>query len=204
MSDCLQPHEPQHARLPCPSLSPGVWSNLCPFSRWCHPSHPRLYCIPIGQRHFGPHWISWITSAKWQSSWYYSLDQLWTISFSKLRVESPMESDGNVLYKSKVHKHGTWFLVIGLARYNNLLFILEIEPYMSSIIRPFPPPLPKIHCPKSSVVFWDLCLTLWCKLSNPIILRICCFSFLDSINLMSFGQLRSLQTQLWHKTREVT
>ena len=27
----------QHARLPCPSSSPGVHSNSCPLSRWCHP-----------------------------------------------------------------------------------------------------------------------------------------------------------------------
>ena len=27
----------QHARLPCPSPSPGVCSNSCPLSRWCHP-----------------------------------------------------------------------------------------------------------------------------------------------------------------------
>ena len=36
MSDSLWPHEQQHARLPCPSLSPGVCSNSCPLSRWCH------------------------------------------------------------------------------------------------------------------------------------------------------------------------
>ena len=29
-------HELQHTRLPCPSLSPGVGSNSCPSSRWCH------------------------------------------------------------------------------------------------------------------------------------------------------------------------
>ena len=29
-------HELQHGRLPCPSLSPGVCSNSCPLSRWCH------------------------------------------------------------------------------------------------------------------------------------------------------------------------
>ena len=34
----LLPHAPQHARLPCPSLSPRVCSNSCPLSRWCHPS----------------------------------------------------------------------------------------------------------------------------------------------------------------------
>ena len=28
----------QHARLPCPSLSPGVYSNPCPLIRWCHPT----------------------------------------------------------------------------------------------------------------------------------------------------------------------
>ena len=30
------PHGPQHSRLPCPSLSPWVCSNLCPLSQWCH------------------------------------------------------------------------------------------------------------------------------------------------------------------------
>ena len=34
----LQPHEPQHARPPCPSLTPGVHPNPCPLSRWCHPA----------------------------------------------------------------------------------------------------------------------------------------------------------------------
>ena len=34
----LQPHGLQHARLPCPSLSPGVCSDSCPLSRWCDPT----------------------------------------------------------------------------------------------------------------------------------------------------------------------
>jgi len=38
VSDCLQPHEPQNARPPCPSPTPGVYPNLCPLSRWCHPT----------------------------------------------------------------------------------------------------------------------------------------------------------------------
>ena len=38
MSDSLRPHELQHARLPCPSLSPRVCSNSCPLSQWCHPT----------------------------------------------------------------------------------------------------------------------------------------------------------------------
>ena len=38
MSDSLRPHGLQHARLLCPSLSPGVRSNQCPLSQWCHPT----------------------------------------------------------------------------------------------------------------------------------------------------------------------
>ena len=38
MSDSLQPHESQHTRPPCPSPTPGVYSNSCPLSRWCHPT----------------------------------------------------------------------------------------------------------------------------------------------------------------------
>ena len=34
----LGPHEPQHARPPCPSPPPGVHPNPCPLSRWCHPT----------------------------------------------------------------------------------------------------------------------------------------------------------------------
>ena len=37
-SDSLQPHEPQHARPPCPSPTPRVYSNSCPSSQWCHPA----------------------------------------------------------------------------------------------------------------------------------------------------------------------
>ena len=34
----LWPHGLQHARLPCPSPIPGVYSNSCPLSWWCHPT----------------------------------------------------------------------------------------------------------------------------------------------------------------------
>ena len=38
MSNSLQPHALQHARLPCPSPTPGACSNSCPLSWWCHPT----------------------------------------------------------------------------------------------------------------------------------------------------------------------
>ena len=38
LSDSLRPHESQHARPPCPSPTPGVYSNSRPSSQWCHPA----------------------------------------------------------------------------------------------------------------------------------------------------------------------
>jgi len=47
LSNSLWPHELQHARLPCPSLSPRVCSKSCLLSWWCHPpSHPLLSPSP--------------------------------------------------------------------------------------------------------------------------------------------------------------
>ena len=38
VSDSLWPHESQHARLPCPSPTPGVHSDSRPSSQCCHPA----------------------------------------------------------------------------------------------------------------------------------------------------------------------
>ena len=38
MSDSLRPHESQHTRPPCPSLTPRDYSDLCPSSQGCHPN----------------------------------------------------------------------------------------------------------------------------------------------------------------------
>ena len=40
----LQPHGLQHARPPCPSPNPGVYSNSRPLSWWCHPA---ILCRPL-------------------------------------------------------------------------------------------------------------------------------------------------------------
>ena len=63
VSDSLWPHGLQHARLPCPSATPGIHPNSCPLSRWCHPtisssvipfspcpqSFPASGCFPMSQ-----------------------------------------------------------------------------------------------------------------------------------------------------------
>ena len=38
LSDSLWPHGLQHARIPCPSPTPGTYSNSCPLRWWCHPT----------------------------------------------------------------------------------------------------------------------------------------------------------------------
>ena len=38
MSNSLRPYGLQHARLPCPSPTPRVWSNSCPWGWRCHPT----------------------------------------------------------------------------------------------------------------------------------------------------------------------
>ena len=44
LSDSLQPHRLQHTRLPCPSPSPGAYSNSCPRSQWCHSTISSSVC----------------------------------------------------------------------------------------------------------------------------------------------------------------
>ena len=46
MSNSLRPHEPQHARPPCPSPTPRVYSDSRPLSPWCHPAISS-YVIPF-------------------------------------------------------------------------------------------------------------------------------------------------------------
>ena len=38
VSNSLRPLESRHARPPCPSPTPGVHSNSCPSTQWCHPA----------------------------------------------------------------------------------------------------------------------------------------------------------------------
>ena len=78
VSDSLRPHESQHARPPCPSLTPGVHSDSRPSSRWWHPatsSHffgaPKnkiWYCFPsISHEVMGPDamiFVFWMLSFK--------------------------------------------------------------------------------------------------------------------------------------------
>ena len=48
VSDSLRPHGLQHARPPCPSSTPRVYSDSRPLSQWCHmPSNHLILCHPL-------------------------------------------------------------------------------------------------------------------------------------------------------------
>ena len=78
MSDSLQTHALQHARLPCPSSTRRAYSNSCPSSQWCHPNH-LILCCPLlllpsifpGIRVFSNESALWI---RWQKFWSFSFN----------------------------------------------------------------------------------------------------------------------------------
>ena len=49
VSNSLQPRESQDSRPPCPSPTPGVYSNSCPSSWWCHPAISSSF-VPFSSR----------------------------------------------------------------------------------------------------------------------------------------------------------
>ena len=46
VSNSLRPHESQHTRPPCPTPTPGVHSDSCPSSQWCHPAISSSVLLP--------------------------------------------------------------------------------------------------------------------------------------------------------------
>ena len=59
-------HGLQHARLPCPSPAPGVYSNSCPSRRWCHPT------ISSSVIPFSSHLQSFPASGSFPMRWFFT------------------------------------------------------------------------------------------------------------------------------------
>ena len=69
VSDSLRPQGLQHARLPCPSPTPGACSDSCPLSRWCHPtisSSVIPYCTLVNS---SKHWVDQKVHLGFQYKW---------------------------------------------------------------------------------------------------------------------------------------
>ena len=72
-SNSLWPHEPQHARPPCPSLTPGVHPYPCPLSRWCRPTilfseYPSSPALKLSQDQGLFKWVSHLFASGGQSN----------------------------------------------------------------------------------------------------------------------------------------
>ena len=78
MSDSLRPHGLQQARPPCPSPTPGIYSNSCPLSKWCHPTISSSF-IP-----FASNLQSFPASGSFQMSQLFasSGQSVWSFSFN--------------------------------------------------------------------------------------------------------------------------
>ena len=66
VSDSLQPHGLQQARLPCPSPTLGAYSNSCPSHQWCHPT------ISSSVIPFSSHLQSFPASGSFPMSWIFA------------------------------------------------------------------------------------------------------------------------------------
>ena len=78
MSNSLQPHGLQHARLPCPSPTPRAYSNSCPLSWWCPPT------ISSSVVPFSSCLQSFPASGSFQTSQFFAIKwpKYWSFSFS--------------------------------------------------------------------------------------------------------------------------
>ena len=109
MSDSLRPHESQHTRAPCPSPTPGVHSDSCPSSQWCHPaisssvvpfsscprSLPATESFPMSQLFA---WGGQSTGVSALSSlvhpiWSFSLDLSSITTFNQKKIQFPWISE---------------------------------------------------------------------------------------------------------------
>ena len=117
-------HGLQHARLPCPSPSPRVYSNSCPLSRWCHPTissrHLLLPSIFPSIRIFSnesvlcirwPKYWSFIfsTSSSSEYSWFIFFRTDW---FKLLAVQEALkESSPAPQFKTSILQLSVFFMV---------------------------------------------------------------------------------------------
>ena len=118
MSDSLWPHELQHTRLPCPSLSPRVCSNSYLLSWWCHqPSHPLLPPSPpalnLSQHQGLFQWIRviiffWTTKHNWSPRQpFFQIDRFsWTSQCLQFRPEISVLKE-HFLW-GEVRLNGSW------------------------------------------------------------------------------------------------
>ena len=105
MSNSLWPHGLQHARLPCPLLSPGVYSNSCPSSQWCHPTISSSVTCPFLQTSVFPSIRVFSNEStlhiRWPKYWSFSLSISPSNEYSGL---ISLQSKGLSRYYSRINQ----------------------------------------------------------------------------------------------------
>ena len=74
VSNSLRPHEPQHTRPHCPTLTPGVYSNSCPSHWWCHQPYDPLLAPSLPTFNLFQHQglFQWVDCIGWPDYWSFS------------------------------------------------------------------------------------------------------------------------------------
>ena len=153
MSDSLRPHESKHARPPCPSPTPGVHSDSCPSSQWCHPaisssvvpfsscprSLPATESFPMSQLFA---WGGQSTGVSALSSlvhpiWSFSLDLSSTTTFNQKKIQFPWISERRSNREDFHKTTGTCLPGTKHSKANSVLWFSVTENYSLNIWRQY-------------------------------------------------------------------
>ena len=133
VSNSLQSHESQHARPPCPSPTPGLHSNSCPSSRWCHPAIsssvvPFSSCIRVFSNDSA-------LPIRWPKYWSFSFHIL---NSKNTQGWSPLEWTGWISLQSK----GLSRVFSNITVQKNQFFGSQLSSQSNSHIHTWPPEKP--------------------------------------------------------------
>ena len=148
VSNSLRPQGLQHARPPCPSPTPGIYSNSCPLSQWWHPTLSSSV-IPFSSRlQSFPASGSVSNESDLPIRW----PKCWSFSFS---INPSNEYSGLISFKID------WFDL--LVVHGTLKSLLQHHSSKASILPLYCPTLTSIHHYRKnhSWLYWPLSAT-WC------------------------------------------
>ena len=117
VSNSLQPHGQQHTRPPSPSPTPGVYSNSCPLSQWCHPT------ISSSVIPFSSHLQSFPASGSFQMS------QLFTSGGHSIGVSASASVLPMISLKMD------WLDLLAVLLERGILFLLQCQLLIDSILK---------------------------------------------------------------------
>ena len=128
----LWPHGLQHARLPCPSPTPGAYSNSCPLSQWCHPTISSLFISSSRLQSFPASGSFLVLCIRWPKYWSFSFsispfnEYLGLISFQMDWLDL-LAGQGTL--KSLLQHHSSKASIL----WHSAFFIVQLlHPYMTT------------------------------------------------------------------------